>query len=181
MLLVSAFGIFPVLMFVENWIGALQVPSRFQRALIALKVYFRNALLISIMLTNFIHVTTVILEASPNFTASLLKVYRKLIASFSLLFVSLKLHGFECNYGLIVPVKFENVSNCTSHRQPKVPITDYYKFLDDKSNQSDNNITTFFMAKATNQITITSFARISLVQLRINCTPHNQSNSSNFN
>ena len=36
------------------------------------------------------------------------------------------------------------------------PITDYYKFLHDKNNQSDNNYN-FCMTKTTNQITITSF------------------------
>ena len=36
------------------------------------------------------------------------------------------------------------------------PITDYHKFLHDKSNQSDNNHN-FCKAKRTNQITITGF------------------------
>ena len=36
------------------------------------------------------------------------------------------------------------------------PITDYYKFLHDKSNQSENNYN-FCMEKTTNQIAITSF------------------------
>ena len=36
------------------------------------------------------------------------------------------------------------------------PITDYYKFLHDKNNQSDNNYN-FCTAKTTNQITITGF------------------------
>ena len=36
------------------------------------------------------------------------------------------------------------------------PITDYYKFLHDKNNQSDNNYN-LCMAKTTNQITITGF------------------------
>ena len=52
------------------------------------------------------------------------------------------------------------------------PITDYYKFLHDKNNQSDSNYN--FLHGKNNQLQI--FARIPHLQLRINCIPRNQSN-----
>ena len=55
------------------------------------------------------------------------------------------------------------------------PITDYYKFLHDKNNQSDNN-DNFLQGKnkpIKSQLQV--FARISSVQLRINCIPCSQS------
>ena len=48
------------------------------------------------------------------------------------------------------------------------PITDNYMFLHDKNNQSDNNYNFLHGNKITSQITITSFARISPMQLQIN-------------
>ena len=60
------------------------------------------------------------------------------------------------------------------------PITDYYKFLHDRNTQSDKHLQLFAWQKQPVKSQSQVFARISPVQLWINCIPRNQSSFINF-
>ena len=55
------------------------------------------------------------------------------------------------------------------------PITDYCKFLHDKNDQSENNYNFLHGKNDQSNYNYRFFARISPVQLRINCIPCSQS------